>query len=44
MIAVQITGPQSLGLLTEIFSSLTKIKINNNDCISINEEQLDQAI
>ena len=44
MIAVQITGPQSVGFLTEIFFSLRKIQNNNNDCASINKQQLYKAI
>ena len=42
MISVQITGPQSVGSLTKIFTSSIKIQINNNDYTSINEERLKQ--
>ena len=32
MISVQIKGPQSIRILTEIFSNSTKIQIYNNNC------------
>ena len=35
--SVQITRPQSIDFLKEIFSSLTKIQNNNIDCTSNNE-------
>ena len=37
--SVEITGPQSLKFLTEIFSSSTKVQIYYNDCTLINEQQ-----
>ena len=39
MISVQIIGPYSVGFLTKIFSSFTKIQIYKNDCTSINKER-----